>query len=233
MGHLLGAVSAIGLLLLVLISLGRVGRILRLPYEHWLFLHRLTGLLLLSALLHCWFLDLIIDGSTPLLAIYVTMATIDLTLTPTGETTLPVTGGQFVYLRVGGWHEHPFSGGPRQVWIAGGHRYRALPRLAHPPRRSATPHRPLLLRPHRRRRAVPRGTHRCEAHRPELWLHPTFSRSHGRLTAERIQAEAGPITPDTHVFLCGPASMIENLTRALHRQDVPRQHLHAEHFAFR
>ncbi|MFE6031228.1 ferredoxin reductase domain-containing protein [Streptomyces niveus] len=120
MGHLLGAVSAIGLLPLVLISLGRVGRILRLPYEHWLFLHRLTGLLLLSALLHCWFLDLIIDGSTPLLAIYVTMATIDLTLTPTGETTLPVTGGQFVYLRVGGWHEHPFSGGPRQVWIAGG-----------------------------------------------------------------------------------------------------------------
>ncbi|MDC0766474.1 ferric reductase-like transmembrane domain-containing protein [Streptomyces sp. HD] len=31
MGHLLGAVSAVGLLLLVLISLGQVGRILRLP----------------------------------------------------------------------------------------------------------------------------------------------------------------------------------------------------------
>ncbi|MFF5482397.1 ferric reductase-like transmembrane domain-containing protein [Streptomyces sp. NPDC012935] len=94
MGHLLGAVSAI-------------------------------GLLLLAALLHGWFLDLIINGSTPLLAIYVTMATIgmaaytydelvlrhmetradytvhrverptpdilDLTLTPTGETALPVT----------------------------------------------------------------------------------------------------------------------------------------------
>ncbi|GAA1158098.1 hypothetical protein GCM10009654_12690 [Streptomyces hebeiensis] len=40
------------------------------------------------------------------------------------------------------------------------------------------------------------------AHRPELRLHPTFSRSHGRLTTERIQG-------------------------------VPRQHLHAEHFAFR
>lgn len=34
---------------------------------------------------------------------------LDLTLTPTGETTLPFAGGKFVYLRVGGWHEHPFS----------------------------------------------------------------------------------------------------------------------------
>jgi len=35
------------------------------------------------------------------------------------------------------------------------------------------------------------------AHRPGFGLHSTFSRSRGRLTAERIQAEAGPITPPT------------------------------------
>ncbi|MFI2189867.1 hypothetical protein [Streptomyces sioyaensis] len=82
----------------------------------------------------------------PLLAIYVTMATVgmaayaydelvlrrgepgadytirrverpapdivDLTLAPTGSDALPLTGGQFVYLRVGGsraWREHCFS----------------------------------------------------------------------------------------------------------------------------
>ncbi|MFJ8021472.1 ferric reductase-like transmembrane domain-containing protein [Streptomyces sp. NPDC096311] len=314
MGHVLGAVSAIGLLLLVVISLGQVGRILRLPYERWLFLHRLTGLLLLSALFHGWFLDLIIGGSTPLLGIYVTMATIgmiaygydelvlrhrepradysihrverptpgilDLTLTPTSRTALPVTGGQFVYLRVGGWHEHPFSvagtqadgsvrltiralgrgtgklytdvreglpatlkgpygmfdhtlGGPRQIWIAAGigiapflgwltHPCETLPRIDLfycAPTADDAPFLPELAATAERR--------------PELRLHPTFSRNHGRLTADRIQAVAGPITPDTHVFLCGPASMVENLTRALHRKGVPRHHLHAEHFAFR
>ncbi|MFF5143047.1 ferric reductase-like transmembrane domain-containing protein [Streptomyces sp. NPDC013157] len=314
MGHLLGLVSAVGLLLLVVISLGQVGRIIRLPYERWLFLHRLTGLLLLSALFHGWFLDLIIGGSTPLQAIYVTMATIgmaayaydelvlrhrepradytihrverptpdilDLTLTPTSRRALPVTGGQFVYLRVGGWHEHPFSvagtqadgsvrltiralgrdtrklyadiregapatlkgpygmfdhtlGGPRQIWIAGGIGIAPfLGWLTHPgetlpstdlfycaPTADDAPFLPELTA--------------TAAHRPGLRLPPTFSRSDGRLTADRIQAQAGPITPDTHVFLCGPPSMVENLTRALHRKGVPRHHLHAEHFAFR
>ncbi|AUG76879.1 Putative oxidoreductase [Kitasatospora sp. MMS16-BH015] len=314
MGHLLGAGSAIGLLLLVLISLGQVGRILRLPYQRWLFLHRLTGLLLLSALLHGWYLDLVINGSTPLLAIYVTMATIgmtayayeelvlrhrepradytvhrverptpdvlDLTLTPTGETTLPVTGGQFVYLRVGGWHEHPFSvagaradgsvrltiralgrgtrglyrelseghpatlkgpygmfdhtlGGPRQIWIAGG--IGIAPFLGWLTHSGAVPAQTDLFycAPTAEEAPFLPELAAAAAHRPELRLHPTFSRSHGRLTAERIQAVAGPITPDTHVFLCGPASMVEDLSRALHRQGVPRQHLHAEHFAFR
>lgn len=277
MGHLLGAVSAIGLLLL-LIPLGQVGRILRLAYERWLFLHRLTGLLLLSALLHGWFLDLITNGSTPLLAIYVSMATIgmtaytydelvlrhrepradctvhrverptpdilDLTLTPTRETALPVTGGQFVYLRVGGWHEHPFSvagtqadgsvrltiravgrgtrrhytdlseghpatlkgpcgmfdhtlGGPWQIWIAGGIGIAPfLGRLTHPG--AAPPRTDLFYCTPTAEDApfLPELT-AAAAHRPEFRLHPTFSRSHGRLTAERIQAEAGPITPDT------------------------------------
>ncbi|MFE2432653.1 ferric reductase-like transmembrane domain-containing protein [Streptomyces sp. NPDC059373] len=317
LGHLLGAASSIGLLVLVVISLGQVSRILRLPYERWLFLHRLTGLLLLSALFHGWFLDLIIRGSAPLLAIYVTMATIgmaayaydelvlrhrepradftihrvsrprpdivDLTLAPTGPARLPLTGGQFVYLRVGGrraWREHPFSvagvqpdgsvrltiralgpgtrrlhadvreglpatlsgpygmfdhtlGGPRQIWIAGGigiapflgwltHPGETLPRtdlFYCAPTAQDAPFLPELTA--------------AAARLPGLRLHPTFSRSHGRLNAEMIQAQAGPLTPDTHVFLCGPASLVEDLCRALHRQGIPRHHLHAEHFAFR
>ena len=145
-GDLLGAISAIGLFALVAISLARVGRILRLPYERWLFLHRLTGLLLASALVHGWILDRIIGGSAALRAIYIVIGAtgmaaygydelvmrwrapragytvksvqrpapgiIDVTLAPTGPDPLPVRGGQFVYLRVGGgraWREHPFS----------------------------------------------------------------------------------------------------------------------------
>lgn len=314
LGHLLGAISAIGLLLLVGISLGQVGRILRLPYEHWLFLHRLTGLLLLSALFHGWFLDLIIGGSRPLSTIYVTMATIgmtayayaelvrryrepraeyivhrverptpdilDLTLKPSGETPLPTTGGQFVYLRVGGWHEHPFSvagtqtdgsvrltirasgretrklyadiregqpatlngpygmfdhtlGGSRQIWIAGGigiapflgwltDPRETLPRTDFFYCTRAADDAPFL----------PELT-ALAARRPEFRLHPVFSRNGGRLTADRIQAEAGPIAPDTHVFLCGPVTLVESLSRALRRQGVRQDHIHAEHFAFR
>lgn len=43
-GLTLGVVSLVGLLALVIVSIPRTGRILRLPYERWLFLHRLTGL---------------------------------------------------------------------------------------------------------------------------------------------------------------------------------------------
>jgi predicted ferric reductase len=313
-GHFLGAVSALGLILLVVISLGRVSRLLRLPYERWLFLHRLIGLLLLSALFHGWFLDLIIGGSTPLAAIYLTMAMVgmiayaydelvlrqrephgdytihrverptsdivDVTLRPTSKTTLPMKGGQFVYLRVGGWHEHPFSvagtqpdgsvrltiralgretrklyadlgeglpatlkgpygmfdytlGGSRQIWIAGGigiapflgwltQPWETLP-LTHlfycTPTAGDAPFLPEL--------AAIAASHR------KFRLHPTFSRTHGRLTADGIQAAAGPISPDTHIFLCGPDSMVEDLTRDLYGKGVSRHHIHAEHFAFR
>ncbi|MFF5482398.1 hypothetical protein ACFY5C_34550 [Streptomyces sp. NPDC012935] len=124
-------------------------------------------------------------------------------------------------------------GGPRQIWIAGG--IGTAPFLGWLTHTGAEPPRTDLFycAPTAEDAPFLPELTAAAAHRPEFRLHPTFSRSHGRLTAERIQAEAGPITPDTHVFLCGPASMIENLTRALHRQGVPRQHLHAEHFAFR
>ncbi|GAB2552730.1 ferredoxin reductase family protein [Nocardia heshunensis] len=313
-GHLLGAISALGLLTLVVLSLGQVGQILRLPYHRWLFLHRFTGLLLLSALIHGWALDLIIGGSKILLAIYVTMAAIgmaayiydelvlrrrepsgdytidrverpasdilDLTLTPNGPTTVSPTSGQFVYLRVGGWHEHPFSvagteddgsvrltirslgrgtrrlysdvrtglpatlkgpygmfdytvGGPRQIWIGAGigiapflgwltHPHGTLPRIDLfycTPDADLAPFLPELVA--------------NTARLTEVRLHPIYSRSDGRLTADKIRADAGPLTPDIHVFLCGPSSMVEDLTRTLHRCGIPGDHLHSEQFNFR
>lgn len=51
--------------------------------------------------------------------------------------------------------------------------------------------------------------------------------------ADRIQALAGPLTPDTHVFLCGPAAMTKDLIRGLQASGIPREHLHAEYLTFR
>jgi predicted ferric reductase len=68
---------------------------------------------------------------------------------------------------------------------------------------------------------------------PNLTLHPVFTRSHGRLTVDRISALAGTLDADTHAFLCGPAAMVDKLGRDLRRHGIPRDYIHAEHFAFR
>lgn len=68
---------------------------------------------------------------------------------------------------------------------------------------------------------------------PNLVVYPVFSRDSGRLTTDRIVSLAGPLQADTHVFLCGPADMVESLTRDLGRCGIPREYIHAEHFAFR
>jgi len=69
-GVALGVVSLFGLLALVLLSIPRAGRILRLPYERWLFLHRLTGLFVLIAVIHGLSVDQIIGESLPLKVVY-------------------------------------------------------------------------------------------------------------------------------------------------------------------
>ena len=317
LGSQLGVISAVGLLGLVGVSLARVGNFLRLPYQRWLFLHRLTGLLLLIALVHGWALDVIIGRSAPLLALYVLMGgigmaayaydelvrrrrapragyavrrvvrpapdIIDVTLAPAGQAPLPLTGGQFVYLRAGGshaWREHPFSvagtypdgsvrltiralgrgtrklyadlreglpatlygpygmfdhtlGGPRQIWIAGGIGIAPfLGWLASPT--SAPPRTDLFYSAPDAGEAPFAPELAAAAERqPGLRFHPYFSRKRGRLTGGKIQDAVGPLTPDTHVFLCGPARMIANLSRDLHRRGIPRDHIHSEHFAFR
>jgi predicted ferric reductase len=69
-GVALGVVSLFGLLLLIIVSIPRAGRILRLPYERWLFLHRLTGLFVVIGVLHGLIIDQIIGASLPLSVVY-------------------------------------------------------------------------------------------------------------------------------------------------------------------
>lgn len=66
----LGVVALLGLLALVLVSLPRVEKILRLHYRWWLFLHRLTGMLVLVALVHGVLLDRVVGGSPLLMTVY-------------------------------------------------------------------------------------------------------------------------------------------------------------------
>jgi predicted ferric reductase len=318
LGRLLGVISALGLLALVAVSLARVSRIVALPYERWLFLHRFTGLLVLTALVHGWALDPVIGASTALKAIYVLMGAagmaaygydelimrhrapqadytvrsvrrpspdiIDITVAPTGPAPLPVEGGQFLYLRVGGhraWREHPFSvagtgpdgsvrltvralgrdtrrlyadlreglpatlngpygmfdhtlGGARQIWIAGGIGIAPFLGWISAPDGGALPRTDLFYCTPSADEApfLPELT-AAARRQPSLRLHPVHSRSDGRLTVKKIQAAAGPLAPQTHVFLCGPAAMVEDLSTGLRRHGIPRDHLHAEHFAFR
>ena len=316
-GLVLGVVCAACLLVLVTVSLARVGRLLRLPYERWLLVHRLTGLLVLIALVHGWALDPVIRGSAPLRVLYVAVGVIgvaaygydelirrrrepradyvvhrverpgagitDVTLTPTGPVALPVTGGQFVYLRIGGrlgWREHPFSvagtspdgsvrltiralgrgtrsiyadlreglpatltgpygmfdhtlGGPRQIWVAGG--IGTAPFLGWLTQADhALPQADLFYCTPSVDKApfLAELTTAAERH-PGLRVHPHFTIAEGHLTVDRIQDVAGPLTPDTHVFLCGPTSLTKNLMRHLHAHGIPGDHLHTEYVAFR
>ncbi len=66
----LGVVALLGLLALVLVSLPRVEKTLRLPYRWWLFLHRLTGMFVLVALVHGVLLDRVVGGSPLLMTVY-------------------------------------------------------------------------------------------------------------------------------------------------------------------
>jgi len=63
-GVILGVLSALGLAALVVVSLPRAGRLLRLSYERWLLLHRFTGLFVIIGALHGLLVDRVIVAST-------------------------------------------------------------------------------------------------------------------------------------------------------------------------
>ncbi len=69
-GVALGFLSELGLLALVAISLPRVGRMLRVSYERWLFLHRLIGLFVVLGVAHGLLVDLVIGSSVILQTVY-------------------------------------------------------------------------------------------------------------------------------------------------------------------
>lgn len=316
-GRALGLFAALGLIALILVSLARVSRLLRVGYRLWLVTHRFIGLLLIAALVHGWLLDEVLAGSAVLRVLYLIISAVgvtaygydelllrrraskagyvvkevlrpgphitDVLLTPTGAGS-PLRGGQFVYLSVGGehrWREHPFSvagtspdgsvrltirargrdtrrlhenlrpglpavvngpygmfdhtlGGTRQIWIAGGIGvapflgWLTTERVGEPSRID------LFYCVGTEADAVFLADLVAAADRlPNLEVHPVFSQKQGRLTIDRIEVEAGPVTPDTHVFLCGPAAMVAELGAGLRRNGVPRDYVHAEHFEFR
>jgi ferredoxin-NADP reductase len=57
-------------------------------------------------------------------------------------------------------------------------------------------------------------------------------KSLGRLTVGDIQA-VNPNLLHGHVFICGPAVMIDNLTAGLATRGVPPHRIHSEAFDFR
>ena len=71
------------------------------------------------------------------------------------------------------------------------------------------------------------------AREPGLRVHLIVTTTQGRLTVEQIQRHTSGRLADTHVFLCGPLAMTESFTRGLRAVGVPRDQIHAEHFAFR
>jgi predicted ferric reductase len=125
-------------------------------------------------------------------------------------------------------------GGARQIWIAGGIGIAPFLGWISAPDGGALPRTDLFYCTPSADEApfLPELT-AAARHQPALRLHPVHSRSDGRLTVGKIQATAGSLTPQTHVFLCGPAAMVEDLSTGLRRHGIPRDNLHAEHFAFR
>jgi predicted ferric reductase len=124
-------------------------------------------------------------------------------------------------------------GGPRQIWIADG--------IGIPPflgwlttERVDKPDRKALYSTTTEADAVFLPDLAAAASRlPNLTLHPVLTRDHGRLTVDRISALASTLDAGTHAFLCGPAAMVAKLGRDLRRHGIPRDYIHAEHFAFR
>jgi len=316
-GLALGVASMVGLLGLIVISLPRIGRLLHVSYERWLFVHRLTGLFVVLGVLHGLTVDRVIATSRPLWIFFAsigalgtlsyayaeilmrrrepsapyTIARVDrpspqvveLGLSPVADPILP-TAGQFVYLRIGGdgaWREHPFSvagtepvgrlrltvtangpdtrlmhtalrpgmpatisgpygmfdytlGSPDQLWIAGGIGVAPFLSWLHALSPSDRYSVDLFYSVPTERQAIYLPELEAAGARlPGLRVHPVFSRTQGRLNGKAITAAIGPLPPGTDVFLCGPGGMLRTLNRDLHRQGVPRDHIHFEHFAFR
>ena len=71
------------------------------------------------------------------------------------------------------------------------------------------------------------------AREPGLRVHLIVTSIQGHLTAQQLQRQSGGPLGKAHVFLCGPAQMVESLTRDLRALRVPADQIHSEQFAFR
>lgn len=64
-------------------------------------------------------------------------------------------------------------------------------------------------------------------------VHLVDSATDGRLTADRVIAEAPRAPADLSVFLCGPQAMLRDLQRGLRRSGVRNRNIHREYFDWR
>lgn len=124
-------------------------------------------------------------------------------------------------------------GGPRQAWVAGG--TGIAPFLAW--LSTAAPEdigRVELSSPSAREDAVHLDELRAEEARlPGLTVHAVVSTEQGRLTSQALRPYVGGGDHPTHVFPCGPASLVSGLRRGLLSEGLTRDHVRSEHFAFR
>src|SRR5260370_28051588 len=74
-GLALGVISLLGIIGLVVISLPRAARILRLSYYRWKFLHRLMGLFVATSVIHGLVLDQVIASSLVLRVVFLIVGT--------------------------------------------------------------------------------------------------------------------------------------------------------------
>jgi predicted ferric reductase len=71
------------------------------------------------------------------------------------------------------------------------------------------------------------------ARHPTLRAHIVDTSREGRLTAERVVAEAGGDPGELSAFLCGPTGMLKAFQGGLRAAGVPPRRIHREHFDWR
>ena len=67
---------------------------------------------------------------------------------------------------------------------------------------------------------------------PEFKVIPMHKSSLGRLTVDDVEA-VNPRVARGHVFMCGPPTLIDNMTKGFIDRGVPPEHIHSEAFDFR
>lgn len=66
-----------------------------------------------------------------------------------------------------------------------------------------------------------------------LNVHLHLSNTDGRLTADHIAAQTAGAITSKYIYLCGPSAMTEGLARAFQKMGVPAAQIHYEEFNFR
>ena len=126
------------------------------------------------------------------------------------------------------------SGGPRQIWIAGGIGITPFLSWVNSLDAGAGLDVDLFYAVTDPEQAVYLDELRAAAARvPGLRVHLNLDVAHGFLSADRVAREAAHRPRWCSIFMCGPVGMIRSLEGGLRRQGVPPGRIHYEEFSFR